>query len=203
MAINGGGYTFLSIEGVAKLRRLDLRYLFRNKRSVLLRISNPDGTQPYTVIKSIKANGLLSIQLSQHVNQNPPVNRHLGPYLYLATLPKSEANKRTKQGFKSNGREVSFTNCDANPNSYFAFFPNPRERAPSNYHRSNLVYERAGVAVNWRGTAKRPPSGRRMPLDFFLFTEMHFGGCGTYTSSDRWLLSGTRYKALGTAIGLR
>ena len=203
MSINGGGYTFLSIEGIAKLSKEDLQHLFTDKSDVLLRISKPDGTQPYTVIKSMKNDGTLSVQLSQHANHNAPQNVNLGPYLYLGTLHKSEASQKTKQGFKSNGKEISFSNCDANPNSYFAFFPNPMEKAPSSYHMSNLVYERSGVAVNWRNSAKRPASTRRMPVDFFLFTEMHFGGCGCYTSSDRWLLSGTVNPALGTAIGLK
>ena len=68
---------------------------------------------------------------------------------------------------------------------------------------SNLVNEKSGVALNWRNSAKRPASTRRIPVDFFLFTEMHFGGCGCYTSSDRWLLSDTVNPAFGTAIGLK
>ena len=203
MSINGGAYTFLSIEGVAQLRRNDLRHLVRDKKTVLLRISNPDGTQPYTVIQPLKNDGVLSVQLSQHVNYNAPVNRHLGPYLYLGTLPKSEANKKTKQGFRSNRKEVSFINCDGNPNSHFAFIPNTQEKTPSRYHINNPIYEKRGVAVDFRASAKRPPSARRMPLDFFHLTEMTFGGCGCYTSSDRWLNPGTVHPALGTAIGLR
>ena len=98
----------------------------------------------------MKSDGTLSVQLSQHANHNVPQNVYLGPYFYLGTLPKSEANQKSKQGFKSNGREILFNNCDANPDSYFAFFPNPMEKAPSSYHMSNLVFEKSGVAVNWR-----------------------------------------------------
>ena len=81
------------------------------------------------------------------------------------------------------------------------FLSNPQEKEPNRSHKGNPVYEQQGVAVDWRKTARRPYSGRRMPLEYFLLTEMHYGGCGCYTSSDRWLSSVT--PALGTAIGLR
>ena len=87
-----------------------------------------------------------------------------------------------------------FRNCDANPNSYFALFLNHEEENINPYHRRNLAYERSGVAVNRTGV---PSYGhRQLPNNFLFLTEMHFGGCGTYTSSDRWT------DAFGTAIGL-
>lgn len=38
---------------------------------------------------------------------------------------------------------------------------------------------------------------RQLPNNFLFLSELHFGGCGTYTSSDPWA------DAFGTAIGLR
>ena len=99
--------------------------------------------------------------------------------------------------FRSNGKSVTFKNCDANPNSYFALFPNHQHGAISPYHSGNLVYERRGVAVEWRKTGVPSYSHRKLANNFLFLTEMHFGGCGTYTSSDRWT------DAFGTAIGLR
>ena len=104
---------------------------------------------------------------------------------------------RNTQGFLSNGQSVTFNNCDANPNSGFVFFPNHKEKTPSSYHGSDLTYERSGFAVNWRRTGRKMPSHRTMPNDFIFLTELHFGGCGAYTSSDRW------EEARGAAIGLR
>ena len=40
-------------------------------------------------------------------------------------------------------------------------------------------------------------TGLTMPSEFFFLTEVHMGGCGCYTSSDRWT------DADGTAIGFR
>ena len=99
--------------------------------------------------------------------------------------------------FRSNGKSVSFKNCDANPNAYFALFPNHQEGNINPYHSSNLVYERQGVAVDWRNTGVPSYGHRQLPNNFLFLTELHFGGCGTYTSSDRWT------DAFGTAIGLR
>ena len=201
MAINGGGYTFISIAGVAKLKSSDMKYLFTKKKDVLLRISNKDGSQPYTVIKQYTKTGGLSVQLSTYHGYTRPVNANLGKYIFLGTLKASYAKRKSSQGFGSNDKQIIFHNCDTNPNNYFAFFPNQYERSVSKYLKNNPVYESTGVAVEWRKSAVRPPSGRRMPLNYFLLTEMHYGGCGCYTSSDRWLTS--KYPALGTAIGLR
>ena len=99
--------------------------------------------------------------------------------------------------FRSNGKSVSFQNSDANPNAYFALFPNHQEANIDSYLSSNLVYERQGVAVDWRNTGVPSYGHRQLPNNFLFLTEMHFGGGGTYTSSDRWT------DAFGTAIGLR
>lgn len=204
MGINGGGYTFLPPNIIAKLTAADIAKLWERKSDVLLRLANPDGSQPYTVLKS-RSKIALSVQINNHTGFQGPINKkNIGrPYLFLGTPSNTTNIKHTTQGFISNNQHITYRNCDGNPNAYFAFFPNPRERPVSNYHGKNLVYEKVGVAVNWRHSAKRPPSTRRIPETFFMFTEMHYGGCGCYTSSDRWMNPVAMYKALGTAIGLR
>ena len=79
--------------------------------------------------------------------------------------------------------------------SYFAFFPNHRGQNPNTQASSKLVYETRGVAVDWRNTGI--VLTERIPSNFFYLTEVHYGGGGCYTSSDRWI------EANGTAIGLR
>eukprot|EP00794_Sanderia_malayensis_P010118 gene10118-11152_t len=201
MAINGGGYTFLRHDSLSRLTKAGMSLLFTKPRNVLLRISNPNGAQPYTVIRQYTNTGGLSVQISSYIGYTQPSNHHLGPYIFLGTLPAASARNNNMQGFYSNDKSVAFRNCDKNPNAYFAFFSNPKENAPSSYLTSDNIFERQGVAVKWRGTARRPYSGRRMPLDYFLFTELFFGGCGCYTSSDRWLTANN--PAVGTAIGIR
>ena len=92
--------------------------------------------------------------------------------------------------------EVKYNNDSKFPlRSYFAFFPNHREQTPSTNHDHDLVYENQGVAVDWRKTGM--VLTERIPSNFFYLTEVHYGGGGCYTSSDRW------DEANGTAIGRR
>ena len=204
MGINGGGYTFIPPSIVSKLLPEDMFYLLNQKNladDVLLRISQPDGSQPYTVVKQFTKTGGMAVLLSNFKGYKKPQNAFLGDYIFLGITPAVKARNYNQQGFKSNNQDVSFRNCDANPHAYFAFFPNNKEEEPSQYHQQNPKYEIEGVSVEWRRTAKRPFSGRRIPLEYFMLTEMHFGGCGTYSSSDRWL--NATIPAHGTAIGLR
>ena len=63
--------------------------------------------------------------------------------------------------------------------------------------RKTASASRLGVAVDWRRTGVPSYGHRQLPNNFLFLTEMHFGGCGTYTSSDRWK------DAYGAAIDLR
>ena len=120
--------------------------------------------------------------------KNIPLNLFMGDYLYLRT-------SIDITGFLSNNMKVKYNHKSFPTNSYFAFFPNHREQKPSTYHNSDLVYESRGVAVDWRNTGM--VLTERIPSNFFYLTEVHYGGGGCYTSSDRWV------EANGTAIGLR
>ena len=203
MALAGGGYTFLSADIIAKLKKDDLKILFTDRNNVLLRISKPDGTQPYTHLEPLGEANYFTVQINAHIDQVKPYNSKLGPYLLFATtLP--QTRKGPKSAFMSNGVKVMYTYCGPKPHwaDQFAFFPNLDEIGPlSSSHNNTDVYEQGGVAVDWRATARRPYSTRRIPLKYFLLTEMLFAGCGCYTSSDRWLHA--KYPALGTAIGIR
>ena len=200
MALHGGGFTFIPRDAVLRGTLTGLvRKLFTDKSKVLLRFQNKDGKQPHTLITQLPKNKgtELGVLMHHYTEYTRPLNSYMNDYIFLGILPASKARNKDVQGFCSNGKQVSFSNCDKNPNSYFAFFPNHREQVISSYHNNNLVYERSGVAVDWRKTGIPSYGHRRLPLDFFFMTELHFGGCGCYTSSDRWT------DAFGAAIGLR
>merc|ERR1712002_906780 len=81
MAINGGGYTFIPSSLISHLSQNDIKYLSKNQDDVLLRISRPDGTQPYTIITPSVTGTKFSIQASSHTGAVVgPVNTPLGPY---------------------------------------------------------------------------------------------------------------------------
>ena len=118
-----------------------------------------------------------------------PVNTAMVDYLYLSTSIYTN-------GFLSNKKKVKYNFVGHYPvRSYFALFPNHHGEQPSSYHAHNLIFEKSGVAVDWRNTGIL--SKEKLPENFFFLTEVHYGGNGCYTSSDRWI------KANGTAIGLR
>jgi len=95
-----------------------------------------------------------------------------------------------------NGYNLTFDNCDANPNSYHALFPNFAERAPTDYAKTSVFPFCEEMA-----TALSPnPSTRVMPGEYFMFYESHWGGCGCYMQTDRRETIGN---ILGVAIGFR
>jgi hypothetical protein len=79
-----------------------------------------------------------------------------------------------------NGFNVSFVNCDGHPNSYIAVYPNFKELQPTTYG-NGWTFTFTDQFVEYL----QPVYSRRvMPTEYFMFMEMHHGGCGTYTQTD-------------------
>ena len=203
MAVGGGGFTFLP-RSLSKTRGAQkiVNFLFRDRKEVLLKLQKKkDRSESYTLIQPHPNFTKYSFKLlvNSYSGYTQLKNHYMSDYFFLGIIPAAKARRRVTQGFKSNGRTIQFRNCDANPNSFFAFMPNHKLQTPSGYH-PNRVYERSGVAVNWRSTAIPITNpDRMMPNQFFFLTELHFGGCGCYTSSNRW----KKYGFHATAIGVR
>ncbi|XP_022792598.1 uncharacterized protein LOC111331700 [Stylophora pistillata] len=201
--IAGGGFSFLprSLTLRSKPQQI-VNSLLKDKANVLLKLMKEvDDSEWYTLIQlhpdySNIGSGVLVNNFSGYTR---PKNYCMKEYIFLGILPKSVADKNTTQGFKSNGDMIQFKNCDGNPNSLFAFMPNRDGQTP-NRHAKKSRYEREGVAVDWRSKAKLITfPEHKMPKRFFFLTEVHFGGCGCYTSSDRW----SKFGFNSTAIGIR
>ena len=68
----------------------------------------------------------MSFQFNAHVGYNPPINDKLKPYVYIGLLPTAGIyHAGDTQGYSVNGNDVTFVNCDGNPNSYCVFEFNP------------------------------------------------------------------------------
>ena len=204
MTIAGGGFTFLP-RGLTRRSGAQniVNALFMDKKNILLKLQKKaDRSEFYTLIQPLPqfANIDFKVMVNSFAGYTTPKNAHMKEYIFLGILPRrAENNKGQNQGFKSNGHLIQFTNCDGNPNSLFAFLPNHNFQPPSGYH-PKLGYENQGVAVNWRSKAAPITNpDRMMPNEFFFLTELHFGGCGCYTSSNRW----TKFGYHATAIGVR
>ena len=80
-----------------------------------------------------------------------------------------------------NGISVTFTSCDTSGNSYIALFVNPQENPASGNAFSNTY----PVCDNFFKALQINPSRRRMPVEYFTFAEMNWGGaCGCYSQTD-------------------
>lgn len=163
MGINGGGYTFILPNVIPKLSSVDITYLLNGKKKaddVIMRLSKPDGSQPYTIVKQLANTGGISVDISTSFI----VNSHLGKHLFVGFFESLGKDKRP--GMIVNGNEVSYTPCSHKISGYFAFIPNEKEIRPSNYHTHTSVYEEVGLTVDWRAKAVRPYSTRRLPLEY-------------------------------------
>jgi len=184
MDLNGGGYTFLNPSHLSDLTDDELQAMYTDRTSVLLRVRDRTGSQPYAVLEQLPrySSHALKLGLNNHVGFQRPVNvNSIGPnYLYVGFLPTSVAQSRTTQGLQVNGVDVAFVNCDSNPNSYIALFPNFADATPTDY-----VYSARFPLFSRFTSAFRPVlSGSVISEDFFMFFETHMGGCGWYTQTD-------------------
>ena len=194
-----GGYTFLPVQAIAKLTKQDIGVLVTDHRNILMRIAKLDGTQPYTHLQPLTSDKAFKVDYINDIN----TKKYLGPYIHIHTMT-GKTSPNMKLGFISNSKEVSYiypaTADRAGIFNYFKFYSNSKEQKPSSYASDHQSYETNGVAVEWRGSATRPYSTRRMPVDFFMLTELHYiYNC--YTTSDRWMTS--ENPALTTAVGFR
>ena len=202
LEIEGGGFTFLP--GSLTLRsdaQQIVNALFKDKKKVLLKLQKRVGrNESYTLIQPHPnfTSTDFGVLVNSYSGYTAPKNKFMNEYILLGILPKLVAKNNNTQGFKSNGVNVHFNNCDANPNSLFAFMPNYNLQNTSN-KALNSRYEKSGVAVDWRSQSIPIPNpDLKMPNEFFFLTELHFGGCGCYTTSDRW-----KDGFNATAIGIR
>ena len=190
LVIGGGGFSFLP--GSLTLRKDAqeiVNSLFKDKTNVLLKLQRKDNlSESYTLIRPHHkyTDYPFGVLVNNFTDYTEPKNHFMNEYIFFGIIPASAAQNLDYQGFKSNGDEIQFKNSDKNANSLFAFLPNHNQQTPSGYH-PDQIYENTGVAVDWR-TSAIPITDPRpmMPNNFFFLTELHFGGGGCYSSSDRW-----------------
>jgi hypothetical protein len=99
-----------------------------------------------------------------------PMNLGIGNYILIGLRPASSIYVGSTEGFIANGQSLSYTNCDGNPNSYWALFANLNPTSTSGYFAGNGIFD------TWLATALPHPSGTYMPSSYFYFAEMTQGG---------------------------
>ena len=127
------GYIYLSKDAVSGLpsNGLQLDHISNTKDHVYIRVIHTDGTQEEGRIEQLNTNPNqdLSISLGQCMTQYscPSKRNFFGSttYQYVAFFDAIQPVQGQTRGFRSNGVNIQFTNCDTNPSSYFGFHANP------------------------------------------------------------------------------
>lgn len=189
------GYTYISKNSLLKI---DMNDLFTTTEHVKIRHVKADGVQTETVLENIERykNISLAIFYNHHPGYATPINSvTLAPYLYLGFLPIQIASHvGDVQGYRASNQDVLFTNCDAQPNSYFVFYFNPGQKANAGYGSGWYT----SVFINeWISLGNTLSSASSMPPEFYFDYEIHFGGCGGYKFHHQ------EENKDGAALGLR
>jgi large repetitive protein len=160
----GGGWTVIHPDDIGSLGSLDAMRNDMSRAMVYLRSNT--GAQYYTEVR----------QLPTFTNYNVRVEDYNSSVMRITFIPRPDANVAGQtQGFRSNGTDLTFVNCDANGNSYIEFW-----RTGTSYVW-NQDYD---MSYRWRNT--KLSVSRTIPSDYFTFTAIHQGGCGTHSTSNAW-----------------
>ncbi|XP_060079335.1 uncharacterized protein LOC132558754 [Ylistrum balloti] len=189
------GYTYIASTASV---HIDIADLYTSTAHALVRHLNTAGQQKETKLEQISKYSSqypLSFQYNANVGYATPYNhQQMAPYLYLGFLPVTVAQNRNQQGYRANGVDYLFTNCDSNPNSYMAFYFNPNHSVPLNYASccdTKLMHD-------WVTHARDVPKASYLPAEFYFFFELHMGGCGGYAIPPTII-----HDVRGAALGLR
>lgn len=187
----GGGYTFISPE---TYMNVNINHLSNDNSHVIIRHRRTTGLQYESRIEQISRYKTrpVSVQYNAHNGYTGIVNSMMTPYIFVGLTPVNlhDRNHRgDKQGYRSNGKDITFVNCDGNPNGYFAFLFNHNKVSVSGKGQS------PAISRKWIDTSARV-AGDRVPDKFFAFFELHFGGCGAYATPNHFV------DVSGAAVGI-
>lgn len=194
MEIDGGGYTFLPTTALTAATSL-LNKIYTDKTKILFRIlaRNNSTYQPYIITQQLPTFSNVPIGIVQNGFSVYTTPLYAGnKYILIGFLPNVTAAVKTAiRGIRANGINITFVNCDYQGNSYIVLHPDTYKADPTKY----IGY--GGFIRNWLFSSKPHPNNTYMPDYYYFLTEVHQGGCGTYSLSTTW----TAY--YGTAFGVR
>ncbi|KAK3602780.1 hypothetical protein CHS0354_026328 [Potamilus streckersoni] len=177
----------MSKESLTKLISLDNVCTFKAEIVVRLKLNNKQKEVMLAQHSDYSKTHNLTFLLNEHQGFNAP-KTNTTPYFYLGFLPQSTARSKTIQGYRANDKDFSFPNCDANLNSYIAFYTGEQN--------INHTISQSDFMMGWINQAKLIPAERYLPDDYFMKFEMHMGGCGGLMSYSN------NTAAVGCVIGM-
>ncbi|VDI24946.1 Hypothetical predicted protein [Mytilus galloprovincialis] len=193
------GYTYISKQSYTADLNITLLYTTLDFAKIRHRKSN--GKQKEVIVENLSSfQSLSTLYFGYNTNtayQGPDSrNAGLKPYLFLGFLPESLVRNKNTQGYRAAGKDFTFRNCDANPNSYITFYYNPNNTSPGRLGYSSHVRFMEG----WMDNSELLQMNNYMDTDFYFDWEMHMGGCGGFRTSH--YMSNTR-AALGLPFSIQ
>ena len=131
---HGFGYTYVDLSSVTTINLADL---YTDTTHVLIRDVRNDGHQFRSRVEQLAryTQYKLSLQFNAYVGYAAPQNVKMTPYIYVGFLPAAAAKRAGMiQGYRVNGVDYTFTNCDAIPNSYIVFLKNKNHLTATSYN---------------------------------------------------------------------
>ncbi|MCK6524806.1 hypothetical protein L6R49_25665 [Myxococcota bacterium] len=164
MTTSGGGWTVIHPDNIGSLGALD--DMRDDMDRVMAYLRTTAGVQYTTELEQLPAFAAYDVTAEDITSST----------FRFTFIPRSVAAVAgMTQGMRSNGKDLTFTNCDANPNSYIEFW-----KTGTSY-TWNQDYT---MSKYWRDS--KVASTITVPADYFTFTAIHFGGCGTHSTSPYW-----------------
>jgi len=151
---------------------------------VIIRYIDPvNKNQRETIIEQIDeyADTPLGIQASSYDGYER-VHYNVDEYIFLGIVPKDKFSNGEKQGYKANGVEYSFTNCNSDLHSQFSFYP-----AMARKKRSVAEERGRDVEGKWQ-IGSTEATKKYSSDDFFMPMIERFGGCGAKAKTAEAML---------------
>ena len=174
--------TFFTRASLAVMTTEDLARHYNNASQFILRCKYTDNSQKDSIMEQTSTyytHNLRFILNNNSAEQFP--NTNLGVYLYIEFAPVSFVTTGMINGFKANGIDYAFINCDSNPASFMVLYPNLANLVPAVEGFLFVNYDR-----NWETNSHLVKITERLTDDFFMMVEVAFGGCGCRTVSTLW-----------------
>ncbi|CAC5387903.1 unnamed protein product [Mytilus coruscus] len=178
----GGENCYTFIANRASFSGINMSRLNPNRSFALLRHLNPDGTQWETRLEQLS--GYKKQSLGYFYDSYPDYNqpKRVGTnchFIYLGLLPISLARYNNTQGYRANGKDFTFHNCDRTPNSYFAFYFNLHSDPYPGWMPNDFT-------TDWKDTSVKLKHIHYMPDYFYFQFLIHMGGCGGLDSPQSY-----------------
>lgn len=193
------GFVFPGRNAIEKVKENDLqvRQMATENSEMLVLQRHTDGTTFQALVKPMKEyakSGLTFNQNKWGKFAEPLRQDEFGKkFIYIGFLDKKTYLKKIAYtlGLNSNGKDITYSDCDENPNNYMVFY--------SNMKNKTFCENGWDMGKKFLNNFKSTEYGRVMDYDDFWFTlEMHFGGCGMRYSSA---CSGIKGYAVGLPFG--